>query len=347
MKRLKITHISKYYTPHKGGIETTIETLYNNHKKKHDVGIITTKTNGAVSENKITRLPVTANLLSMLIYPRIFSELNNINTDILHLHFPDPFLAFAFCFSKPRYKKLIISYHSDIIKQKQIYFIVRPFIEKALKKSEAVLVSNPNMLKSKQLKCIDTEKVHVVPYGIDIQDKSEPVSGFKKPIILFVGRLVYYKGVDCLIEAVSGMDATTLIIGDGPMKAQLKKKADRNVKFLKEVDNLSPYYKACDIFVLPSVEPSEAFGMVQLEAMAHGKPVISTSLGTGTDYVNKDNETGLVVEPRNTGQLKKAIIRLLTDNKLRQGFGENARKRYQQMFTSRLYSDAVEMIYLT
>ncbi|MCF7861673.1 glycosyltransferase [Candidatus Woesearchaeota archaeon] len=347
MKYLKIIHISKYYLPHRGGIETTIKSLYNMQKGKHDVKIITTKTNGTKSENDIIRLPVFAKFFSTLIYPSIIKELNKLDVDILHLHFPDPFLAFAFCLSRPKYKKLIISYHSDIVKQKGLYFIVRPFINHVLRKASAILVSNPNMLKSSQLKCINTEKLHVVPYGIDIPvlDKTKPLLDFKKPIILFVGRLVYYKGLDILLKAVKGLDATTLIVGNGPLKNKLMHLADKKVKFRDDVDDLTPYYQACDIFVLPSVEPSEAFGMVQLEAMAHGKPIISTSLGTGTDFVNKDMETGLVVEPRNVKQLRTAIKQLLTHPELRTRFGRNARKRYEEMFTATRFNNNVLEFY--
>jgi rhamnosyl/mannosyltransferase len=161
---------------------------------------------------------------------------------------------------------------------------------------------------------------------------------YGSPLALFVGRLVPYKGVDVLIDAVAGLPLTTLVVGEGPERAALEARAaarSARVAFAGEVDNetLAALYTACDLFVLPSVTRAEAFGMVQLEAMASGKPVISTNLQSGVPWVNRHGETGLVVEPGDAAALRDAIVRLMNDAELRGTLGQAASARVLREFT--------------
>ncbi|MFQ5857920.1 MAG: glycosyltransferase [Anaerolineae bacterium] len=161
-----------------------------------------------------------------------------------------------------------------------------------------------------------------------------------RPLILFVGRLRYYKGLEYLLEAMREIEATLLVIGGGPMAPEWQALArnwglQERVHFVGEVtdDELPAYYHAADVFVLPASHRSEAFGLVQLEAMAAGKPVVSTDLGTGTSFVNQDSLTGFVVPPRDAQALARAIGRLLADPLLRQSMGERGRQRVLEDFT--------------
>jgi rhamnosyl/mannosyltransferase len=161
-----------------------------------------------------------------------------------------------------------------------------------------------------------------------------------KAIVLFVGRLVPYKGVDVLLDALTGLDAVALVVGEGPARAGLEDRArelgvSSHVRFLGSVDDreLAALYRACDVFVLPSVTRQEAFGVVQLEAMAAAKPVVSTDLGTGVGWVNKDGETGYVVPPRDARALRDALAQLLNDSGLQKSMGEAAAKRIRSSFT--------------
>lgn len=174
----------------------------------------------------------------------------------------------------------------------------------------------------------------------------------RRPLILFVGRLRYYKGLEYLLEAMRDIEATLLVIGSGPMAVEWQQLArnwgllDR-VHFLGEVtdDELPAYYQASDVFVLPASHRSEAFGVVQLEAMAAGKPVVSTDLGTGTSFVNQDRLTGFVVPPRDARALARTVNRLLADPELRQLMGERGRRRVLEHFTVDEMVDGVIGIY--
>ncbi len=157
------------------------------------------------------------------------------------------------------------------------------------------------------------------------------------PILLFVGRLRYYKGLDTLISALPRIRARLVVAGSGPMRAEWEELATQlrvadRVTWLGDVpdDDLPAIYHLADLFVLPASHPSEAFGLVQVEAMAAGLPVVCTELGTGTTYVNRDGETGLVVPPREPAALADAVNRLLGDAGLRRELGDGARVRARE-----------------
>ena len=172
------------------------------------------------------------------------------------------------------------------------------------------------------------------------------------PLILFVGLLRYYKGVSYLIEAMPHVDARLLIVGQGPQREEWQTTAQRlnlddQVRFLGRVsdDDLLALYHACDIFVLPSIHRSESWGAVQVEAMACGKPVICTELGTGTSFVNQHEVTGLVVPPKDSAALANAINRLLNDPELRRRLGDTGRARAQQELSAEVMVDRLVQMY--
>lgn len=169
---------------------------------------------------------------------------------------------------------------------------------------------------------------------------------------MFVGRLSYYKGVEYLIEAMQWVNAKLLIVGDGELREKLEEKTisfgvNGKVKFLGKVsDEMLKYcYQICDVFVLPSVEPSEAFGIVQMEAMAYGKPVVNTSLPTGVPFVSVHGETGITVPPRDSIALAKAINKILEDEKLAKTFSQNAIKRVNEKFSRTRMLEQIYSIY--
>lgn len=173
------------------------------------------------------------------------------------------------------------------------------------------------------------------------------------PTLLFVGRLCYYKGVEYLIEAMAHVDANLVIIGDGELRSELEERTvelsiAHRVFFLGRCsdDELRVWYRLCDLFVLPSVEPSEAFALVQVEAMAAGKPVINTNLPSGVPFVSLHGKTGLTVEPRNSSQLADAINRILSDEDLAREFSINARERVLELFTVDRMLDSIYSLYL-
>jgi rhamnosyl/mannosyltransferase len=175
-----------------------------------------------------------------------------------------------------------------------------------------------------------------------------------QPLLLFVGRLRYYKGLPYLFEALQRVDARLLVVGSGPLAAEWRALAAQlgladRVLFLGEVPDaeLHALYHAAQVFVLPASHRSEAFGTVQLEAMAAGCPVVSTELGTGTSYVNQHGITGFVVPPRDPAALAEAISRLLGNADLRSHMGSAARARVAAVFTAAHMVEQVIALYQT
>jgi rhamnosyl/mannosyltransferase len=192
------------------------------------------------------------------------------------------------------------------------------------------------------------DRCHLIPYGIDAgqfdDDRVDrPLVAklrerFGPRVILTVGRLVYYKGIKFLIQAMSKVNAKLVIIGEGPLRAELEREAAANgtsdrVIFLGDIDgNLTSYYHASDVFALPSCERSESFGIVQLEAMASGMPVVNTRIDSGVPYVSLDGISGFTVEPRSSEEMAAALNRLLDNSELRKRMGRAARDRVVNEF---------------
>ena len=252
--------------------------------------------------------------------------------DIVHLHFPDP-LGQLTAMSLPRSVKRVISWHSDIIKQRTALALYRPLLDAFVRDADAIVGATPQHFSASQQMAAGKpgQLREVIPYGFDpgafawteaahrrqAELKREPRD---RPVIFTVGRHVYYKGFDILIRALRSVDAELWIGGRGPMTESYQQSArdagvvDR-VRFLGFIPDaeLVAYYDACDVFCMPSTERAEQFGLVQLEAMHCGKPVVATQLGTGVEYVTLDELTGLLVEPGNVSALAQALNRLLGD----------------------------------
>ncbi|ELY67054.1 group 1 glycosyl transferase [Natrinema versiforme JCM 10478] len=201
------------------------------------------------------------------------------------------------------------------------------------------------------------DKCTVIPLSVDLETfggntPSVDLPIDERPTLLFVGRLTYYKGVDRLIDAVVDIDANVLLVGDGNQRESLERRvrdlgiSDR-VQFLGRVDDrtLHACYDAADVFVLPSVAESEAFGIVQLEAMAYGTPVINTDLPTGVPWVSRDGKTGVTVPPDDSEALADAIAVLLDDPKRRATYGEAARRRVEAEFSRERMLERTEELY--
>jgi glycosyltransferase involved in cell wall biosynthesis len=298
----------------------------------------------------VLRVPVLAKIGAVAVCPTMPACLAREQADLIIIHEPNPMGLLAYYLARPT-GRLIVWFHSEVIRPDWRYrLFYRPLLRFALARASKIVVASPTLassapqLREWQSKCV------VIPYGVSVG--AEPASGdiarradtirkaHARPIVLFVGRLVAYKGVDVLVEAMRGIQAVALLVGEGPGRAILLQKAEAlgvsdRVKFLGEVtdDELSALYRACDVFVLPSVTRQEAFGVVQLEAMARGKPVISTDLGTGVAWVNQDGETGIVVPPRNASALHNAIQQLLGDAVRRDALGAAGARRARSLFS--------------
>jgi glycosyltransferase involved in cell wall biosynthesis len=270
--------------------------------------------------------------------------------DLVHLHMPDPMSHLA-SWAVPAHVPRVMTWHADIIRQKALLLAYRPFQSAALRNARAIIAATPAHIKSSSELTAPhlKHKLHVVPFGFDLAHYAQPQantavlrSHYPGKIIFALGRHVHYKGFDVLIQAMAQLpDDTQLVIGgDGPLGTEWKALAARSpaaarihfTGMISEAD-LPSYFQACDVFCLPAVNQAEAFGIVQVEAMACAKPVVSTRLNNGVDFVNQDGVSGYTVTPGSVDELAQALQRLLADEALRARLGQQALQRAQLEFS--------------
>jgi rhamnosyl/mannosyltransferase len=355
---MKILQIYKdYFPPVRGGIEGHINLLANGIRERgHDVEVLVSNRAcrfemTSVDGITITKVPQIARFAAAPINFSLFYWMKKIGSrfDILHFHHPNPTAEISFLLSGLK-NKAVVTYHSDIVRQKWISVPLRPLLELFLRKVDRIIATSPNYLESSLILRKYKHKCQVVPLGIKLSRfNSRPAKPgnlellrkkYGARLILFVGKFRYYKGLHVLIEAMKQVEGSLLLIGEGNWGKKLKSQVSANglgrkVFFLGELSDreVDLLLKICDIFVLPSVRRSEAFGIVQLEAMACGKPVICTELGTGTTYVTQNQKTGIVVPPNDANELARAINFLLINPELGQKYGRAGLKRVKQYFS--------------
>lgn len=351
--KIKMLQINKLYYPWIGGVETVVKQIADGLKNDFQIDVLVCQSKGErkteeIEGIKIYRAKSFKILFGMPIsldFFRLYKKIAD-NYDLIFFHHPFPLADLALFLFKTK-KKIAVYYHSDIVRQKLLEFLFRPLIFNTLKKSSKIFVSNPNMIETSPYLKKFKDKCFVLPFGIRLEmfNKNQKIlteiekikEKYGSPLVLSAGRLAYYKGFEYLIPASKNIDAKFLIIGGGPLEGKIRSLIDKHKlqnKFfiipLMSQEKLVPYYYACDIFILPSVEKSEAFGIVLLEAMACGKPIISTELGTGTSFINQNQKTGLVIKPRDISEIELSIKKLLLDNYLKETMEKLARKRAEK-----------------
>lgn len=367
MNAPRILHIGKFYWPYQRGIETHLRLLCESINEHYDLHVLVANTRLHTSHEtingvEVTRLARLAAIASTQICPTLISHLRTYRPDITHIHLPNPWAEWAyFLAGKPG--KLVVSFHSDIIRQKRLLTLHSPIHTRFLAHAERIIVASPNHWKySPFLSSLPQEKCAVIPYGIHADDfratpeilqrAGELRHTYGTPLILFVGQLVYYKGIDILIDAAKWCDAHVLIIGDGPLRNTFKKQVEvkgltHKVSFAGHVDmpTLRAAYHAADVFCLPSTQRSEAFGIVQLEAFAAGTPVVSTDLPSGVPWVNRHQYTGLIVPPGDPRALAEALNSLVQNDHVRTQYGAQAADYVRDTFTVAHMADATRALY--
>lgn len=300
-------------------------------------------------------------LLSNPISPGFLPVLKAGGYDVLHLHLPCPTAVVSALLAGDQKAPWFVSYQSDIVRQRITGLLYSPLESAFFRKVTRIFVSSPPLMETSRALCKFQDKCQVVPLGISAEELTvgERAEGAAirarfegKPILLFVGRFRWYKGLHVLVEAMNNVDAVLLVIGSGTPNqvARLKAQAaglkhPERVQFMGTVEKLSPYLAAADIFCLPSTHRAEAFGYVLLEAFRAGLPAITTELGTGTSYVNVDGRTGFVVPPKDPIKLAGAICRLLADPAYRERFALHARQRIEREFTVEKMVDSISAAY--
>ena len=266
--------------------------------------------------------------------------------DVVHYHFPWPFADLMELIAGGS-KPYVVTYHSDIVRQKRLGFLYRPLMRRFLGRAARIVATSENYFASSPILSEYSEKVAVIPLGIDESSYpsvspsvlSDVEARFGRGFFLFVGVFRYYKGLHILLDAIKAADYRVVIAGSGAIEAELKEQAERlgldNVVFpgfVSDEEKLALLQLSQGV-VFPSYLRSEAFGMTLVEGAMMAKPLISTEVGTGTSHVNIDQETGLVVVPGSVKALREAMdyIHGHPEDALR--MGKNARLRYEEYFT--------------
>ena len=370
---MKILFLTKYYPPSEGGIEryghmlctelvrrgihVEVVAASEEHKASHEETVDDVKVYRLDYQLKVSSTPITFGLLSLL--PRLAPDF-----DLVHINFPNPWtdlLYLTLC----RRMKAVLTYHSDIFRRSGTFSgtllkTYQPLIHYLLSRVSAVIASSPNCVENSPFLSLRRERCRVIPMPVDPATLELPTETTLEPVekefgtfVLFVGRLVYYKGVRHLIEAMAHLsDVNLVIVGRGPLEEELRAQGrglgiDKRVFFLGKVsdEKLKMLYHGCQCFALPSVAHAEGFGIVLAEAMSCGKPVISTELSTGTSFVNLDGVTGFVVPPGDAVTLADRISRLVVDGELQKRLGMQGRTRVLENFTKEIVVDRTIELY--
>lgn len=364
---MKVLHFYKTYYPNSfGGVEQAIFQL-----ASRSAGLGLESTVLSLTPNKVDRIvdvnghksyrcrsnfKISSTDFSLSVFWQ-FNELAK-QADIVHYHFPWPFMDlvhFAINHKKPS----VVTYHSDIVKQKILLNLYRPLKNKFLGSVDAIVATSPNYRVTSDLLQRHQDKVEVIPIGLD--RKLYPPIDFERSqywreklggkFFLFVGVLRYYKGLNILLDALALGDLPTVIIGAGPIENELKVKAKflglKNINFLGQVseEDKVAIINLSYAIVFPSHLRSEAFGISLLEGAMYGKPMISSEIGTGTSFINIDQKTGIVVPPSSPKDLHLAMVYLWANPGVAKMMGKNAINRYEELFTADKMCQSYKALY--
>jgi rhamnosyl/mannosyltransferase len=275
-----------------------------------------------------------------------FSQLAK-KADVIHYHFPWPFMDVVHFATRVK-KPTVVTYHSDIIKQKHLLKLYRPLKNKFLASVDHIVATSPNYLATSDVLNKFSDKVSVIPIGLDKASYPKPITErllywrerLGPKFFLFVGVLRYYKGLHILMEAAKGTDYPIVIVGAGPIEAELKAQATQlglsNIHFLGQLsdEDKVALLTLCYGVLFPSHLRSEAFGISLLEGAMYGKPMISSEIGTGTTFININDETGLVVPPSDPVALRQAMQYLWEHPEQAAEMGKRAEEHYWKNFTA-------------
>lgn len=374
-RTLRICHFGKYYPPAAGGMESHVQTLARaqaelgaevqvvcvNHRDAggRDVTWQPFRSTPTVRERDgkvaVTRVGRWASLARMDLCPElpwILRALQRTGMDVFHLHTPNPTMLAVMAVGGRT--PLVITHHSDVIRQTLLRFVQRPLEWWVYRRAAGLFTDSPTYMDGSALLRSYSAKVQVLPLGIDLDPYVAPAIGaqeaaarwrrrFGTPLWLCVGRLVYYKGLQHAIAALAQTPGKLLIIGTGPLRSALEALAEKEAVADRVFwqpyatnDELIGAYHAATALWFPSNERSEGFGLVQVEAMASGCPVLNTAIpGSGVAWVSPHEETGLTVPMNDAAALAAAARRLQEEPGLRDRLAEGGRARAQREFGCR------------
>lgn len=361
--------LTKFYPPVNGGIETTVRDIAEGLTARDwSVEILCANTERKTVEEAgpipVTRVSSWGEVAKTSMTPSLVARLLSRQkyNDVIHVHMPNPMANLALLLTRPR-AKLVVHWHSDIVKQQRLLKLYAPLQEWLLRRADAILATSPPYAQSSPWLRPYMGKVYFVPSCIrDPDDRIDEAARERikasvkaahpgKRIVFALGRMTYYKGFNVLIDAAQylGDDTVILLGGKGELLDGLKAQAEQlgvahKVWFLGRVSDkdLPGYYEAADVFCLPSLMRSEAFGLVMVEAMSHRKPVVATRIpGSGVTWVNVHGETGLNAEPGDARDLAATLQQVLDNPGMARAMGAAGRRRFEQNFTIGKMIDAV------
>ena len=360
--RTRILQVGKFYPPEHGGMENHLHVLCNELRDSVDQSVLVASKARQGSKETVDGIPVTRlgalmDFFGAPVCPTMVQAIRQSDADILHIHWPNPVAVLAYLASGFK-GKLVFTYHSDIVRQKMLGSAFSTILHRALQKSAAIIATSQSYIDTSPTLRSHLEKCQVIPLGIPIERFHQPDphivdwirNQYGPSVVLAVGRLVHYKGFEHLIHAMKKVDGHLLLIGSGPLRGELEALSrslgifDR-VTILSGVADVVPYYHAADVFVLPSINRSEAFGLVQVEAMACARPVVNTELNSGVTFVSRHEETGLTVPPSDPDSLASAIELLLRNPEMRMRMGAAAKERVESEFNVEIMARKTLAIY--
>lgn len=363
---MRILHFYKSYLPNSmGGVEQLINQIARGTAKlgmETEVLSLTSapmprtmEIDGHLAHHARMDFQIASTGFSISAFAR-FRELAQ-EADVIHYHFPWPFMDVVHFATRIR-KATVVTYHSDIIRQKQLLKLYQPLQQRFLASVDHIVATSPNYLATSELLRRFAGKVSVIPIGLDKASYPRPDperltywrGQLGDKFFLFVGVLRYYKGLHILMEAVQGTGFPVVIVGTGPIEKKLKAQAEglglKNVHFLGQLpdEDKVNLLSLCYGVVFPSHLRSEAFGISLLEGAMFGKPMISSEIGTGTTFINIDGETGLVIPPSDPVALRKAMRHLWNHPAEAAEMGKRAERRYWDNFTAdKMVGDYMEL----
>ncbi len=375
---MRLAMTPAFFHPHVGGIETHSYNLAREFVKRgHDVHILTSRCPGEAPRSEefegiqIHRLSPSLTIYNAPILLGLPGVLGNLEVDLVHTHLPSPYLASASA-TLARMKGLptVLTYHNDIVAQGRFYSAIAGAYNASLGRAllemvDRIICTSIGYATSSPYLGPHLHKVVPIQNGVDTEffhpgaDGSTVNARFGHQIILFVGSLTHthsYKGVDYLLRALRYIkpafpDANIVVVGDGPLRPYLQAIANRQgagdrVHFVGQVsrDELRAYYAAASVSVLPSITRAEGFGLVLLEAMACGRPVVGSSVG-GIPYFLRHRENGILVPPKDPEAIAEAVIEILSDQALAKELGRRGRALVEEVYCLRAMVDRTLELY--
>ena len=370
-------HVGKFVPPPFAGMETHVDTLLRAISGEASSTLVASEpsprrlTDAAVSQHyRVVPIRTYATIASVPLSPGVLTaakrEIVSGRCNLMHVHAPNPWGDLA-ALAVPRNTPVVMTWHSDIVRQQTLLKFYGRVQRQALERVDRVIVFTPKHFESsRQLRMPGLErKVVTVPIGIDFERLDAVPIDFAiqaeirtwaagRPVLLTVGRHVYYKGYQHLIAALKGMrsDAVLVMIGAGPLSPDLQRLAEElgvteRVRFMGEVGEatLAAALRLCDVFCLPSIEQSEAFGIASAEAMACGKPTVVCQLHNGVNYLNQAGVTSLVTPPRDEAALRDALDQMVRDDAMRARMGAAARDWVRSEFALSAMRDGTLALY--